>query len=223
MARPLRSALALDRDAPSDAAGGDDPGKLGDVVGNIRAVDVEAFWIGRERRGHPPYTGGKHLGSAATSSGFTVDLWKEGRAHPTWDDHGGVFPRGASRARRRLPGGLRAGGDFAMSIMWACFAHPGPARSALTSTLRALVCCRRGQSAPGELHQVRGRFRNGLRESSAGRPPSVAQCSKPYGPVGPEGFRLPRRLWRGRWCILPLSQLSARRSAQLRHLCRDIA
>jgi hypothetical protein len=32
----------LDRDTPSDAAGGDDLGKLGDVVGNIRAVDVEA-------------------------------------------------------------------------------------------------------------------------------------------------------------------------------------
>jgi hypothetical protein len=25
--------------------------------------------------------------------GFTVDLWEEGRAHPTWDHHGGVSPR----------------------------------------------------------------------------------------------------------------------------------
>jgi hypothetical protein len=59
--------------------------------------------------------GGGHLGYAATSSGFTVDLWEEGMAHPTWDHHGGVCPRGAARVRRRIPGDLHAGGDFATS------------------------------------------------------------------------------------------------------------
>ena len=39
--------------------------------------------------------GGGHLVYAATSSGFTVDLWEERRAHPTWDHYGGVMPRRA--------------------------------------------------------------------------------------------------------------------------------
>ena len=106
MARPLRSALALDRDAPSDAAGGDDPGKLGDVVGNIRAVDVEAFWIGRERRGHPPYTGGKHLGSAATSSGFTVDLRGRRKGAPDVGPPRRGLPT-RSTPRRQIPGDVQ--------------------------------------------------------------------------------------------------------------------
>jgi hypothetical protein len=53
---------------------------------------MEAMRVRRQRRRHPPDARGGHLGSAATSSGFTVDLWEEGRAHPTWDHHGGVSP-----------------------------------------------------------------------------------------------------------------------------------
>jgi hypothetical protein len=56
---------------------------------------MEAMRVRRQRRRHPPDARGGHLGSAATSTGFTVDLWKEGRAHPTWDDLGGVSPRRA--------------------------------------------------------------------------------------------------------------------------------
>jgi hypothetical protein len=82
----------LDRDAPSDAASGDDPGELGDVV-----RDLGSGPHGSDARSTPAAAasaGGGHLGSAATTStGFTVDLWKEGRAHPTWDDLGGVSPR----------------------------------------------------------------------------------------------------------------------------------
>jgi hypothetical protein len=72
---------------------------------------MKAVRVDRQRRRHPPDAREGHVGSAATSSGFTVDLWEEGRAHPTWDHHGG-----AARARRRIPGGLRAGGDFARRI-----------------------------------------------------------------------------------------------------------
>ena len=71
--------------------------------------------IRRQRRRRPPDARGGRLGSAATSTGFTVDLWKEGRAHPTYP-LGGISPRGAARARRRILGGLRAGGDFARRI-----------------------------------------------------------------------------------------------------------
>jgi hypothetical protein len=45
------------------------------------------------------------ISAAATSSGFTVDLWEEGRAHPTWGQHGGVSPLGTrADSRRRIPG-----------------------------------------------------------------------------------------------------------------------
>jgi hypothetical protein len=56
---------------------------------------MEAMRVRRQRRRHPPDARGGHLGSATTSSGFTVDLWEERRAHPTWDHYGGVMLRRA--------------------------------------------------------------------------------------------------------------------------------
>jgi hypothetical protein len=50
-----------------------------------------------------------HRGHRNRLSSVTVDLWEEGSPYPTWDHHGGA------RARRRIPGGVRAGGDFATS------------------------------------------------------------------------------------------------------------
>jgi hypothetical protein len=69
MARPAALGAYLDRDAPSDAAWGDDPGKLGE----------------------------------------------EGRAHPTWDHHGGVSPRGAVHASSSNSEGLPRRGSKSFS------------------------------------------------------------------------------------------------------------
>jgi hypothetical protein len=76
---------------------------------------MEAMRVRRQRQRHPPDARGGHLGSSATSSGFTVDLWEEGRAHATWDHHGGPPHSEQAESRRRIPGGLRAGVDFATS------------------------------------------------------------------------------------------------------------
>jgi hypothetical protein len=60
----------LDRDAPSDAPWGDDPGELGDVVRDLGAVLMEAMGVRRQRRRQPQDARGGRPGSAATSSGF---------------------------------------------------------------------------------------------------------------------------------------------------------
>ena len=88
-------------------------------------VLMEAMRVRRQRRRHPPDARGGHLGSAATSSGFTLSLWEEGRAHPTCDHHGGVSPRGAARARRRIPGGLREGRFCHVEFCGRVFTQPG--------------------------------------------------------------------------------------------------
>jgi predicted oxidoreductase len=48
MARPLRSALTSTATPRSDAAWGDDPGELGDVVRDLRAVLKEAMRVRRQ-------------------------------------------------------------------------------------------------------------------------------------------------------------------------------
>ena len=70
--------------------------------------------------------------SGGTREGSTFELCREvlrrhggGRAHPTWDHHGGVSPRGAARARRRIPGASAQGVILPRRILWACFTQPG--------------------------------------------------------------------------------------------------
>ena len=52
--------------------------------------DASGGGIPRTREGAPR--------PCATSSGFTLSLWEEGRAHPTCDHHGGVSPPGRGGA-----------------------------------------------------------------------------------------------------------------------------
>jgi hypothetical protein len=54
---------------------------------------MEAMRVRRQRRRHPPAARWGAPGLCGDVVGFTVDLWEEGRAHPTWDHHGGVSPR----------------------------------------------------------------------------------------------------------------------------------
>jgi hypothetical protein len=68
-------------------------GKLDEVLGDLGAVLMEAMRVRRQRRRHPPAARWGAPGLCGDVVGFTVDLWEEGRAHPTWDHHGGVSPR----------------------------------------------------------------------------------------------------------------------------------
>ena len=80
------------------------------------------------------------------------------------DHHGGVSSRGAARARRRIPGGRRAGGDFATSNSVAVllpnpdFQHLVRVQSPLRhAELAASLGRYNGLSLPPEFqHQIRG-------------------------------------------------------------------
>jgi hypothetical protein len=71
----------LDRDAPSDAVRSRS-GPHGSDAGSTPVAEASA--------GHA------RGGTSALRRRRPVDLWEEGRAHPTWDHHGGVMPRRTS-------------------------------------------------------------------------------------------------------------------------------
>ena len=77
---------------------------------------MEAMRVRRQRRRHPPDARGGHLGSAATSSGFTVDLGRRNgapdmgpprRGLPTRSSPSSLSNSGGPPAPMPLVGGSR--------------------------------------------------------------------------------------------------------------------
>jgi hypothetical protein len=85
---------------------------------------MEAMRVRRQRRRHPPDARGGHLGSAATSSGFAVSLWEEGRAHPTCDYHTGSPHAEQPELVVEFRGASAQGAILPHRILWTCFSQP---------------------------------------------------------------------------------------------------
>jgi hypothetical protein len=150
-------------------------GELGDVVRVLGAVLMEPLRVRHQPRRHPPDARGGNLGSAATSSGFTVDLWKRRKGAPDVGPPRGVSPRRAppdaiaSRAswafRSALPGSplpnevYRIAGVFAECLLDYAKYRPSRRRPARGSLPAAGSPTARG--APCKCGQTRSRRRPG--------------------------------------------------------------